>query len=74
MTAHQHINGFLQSLKPDRRNDKATHAVADAIGCPEWTSPEGCNRSGECFCKTAALRVAAIIHDDQSKLFWEASQ
>ncbi len=40
------------------------HAVADAIGCPEWTSPEGCNRKGECFCKTAALRVAVIVRED----------
>jgi hypothetical protein len=39
---------------------KQVHAVAEAIGCPEWTTPEGCNRKGECFCATAAARVVEI--------------
>ncbi len=41
------------------------HAVADAIGCQEWTSPEGCDRknrngSNECWCATAAAKVLEI--------------
>jgi hypothetical protein len=40
-------------------------AVADAIGCPEWTTPEGCDRknrnsAAECFCATAAAKVVEI--------------
>jgi hypothetical protein len=46
----------------------STDAVADAIGCPEWIRrngadrlrKNGCDRKGECFCRTAAVAVIAL--------------
>lgn len=42
-----------------------TEAVATAIGCPEWTKPEGCDSRNrdprkECYCATAARAVVLI--------------
>ena len=51
---------FTRKLQLTARQSEQIAAVAEAIGCPEWTTPEGCNRTGECFCSTAARRVAEI--------------
>ena len=51
---------FTRKLQLTARQREQIAAVADSIGCPEWTTPEGCNRKGECFCATAAVRVAEI--------------
>ena len=61
MSAHPD-NALFHALKriANPVSQEQVHAVADSIGCSEWTSPEGCNRRGECFCATAALRVAMI--------------
>ena len=66
MTAHPDNNLFraIKALAVPTEIQQV-HAVADAIGCPEWTTPEGCDRknrngSAECFCATAAARVLEI--------------
>lgn len=47
---------FTQSLQSVSADQVA--AVADAVGCSEWVGY--CNRDGECYCATAARRVAEI--------------
>lgn len=42
-----------------------TEAVANCVGCPNWTSPEGCDGITrdpryECSCATAAKAVVLI--------------
>lgn len=42
-----------------------TEAVANSIGCPNWTSPEGCDGKNrdpryECHCAVAAKAVVLI--------------
>lgn len=48
-----------------------TEAVANSIGCPNWTSPEGCdghNRDPryECHCAVAAKAVVLIERQAQT--------
>ena len=52
----------LKKLEPHAREQ--IEAVADAIGCPEWTEGR-CNRDGECYCATAARRVVEIEKGQQ---------
>ncbi len=57
-TRNAQFLGFIRSLQPASRPQ--VQAVAEAIGCPEWTEPAGCERTDECFCAQAAQRVAEL--------------
>jgi hypothetical protein len=61
MTAHPDNQIFhaLKRLAPT--NIKQVEAVAQEIGCQEWTGE--CNRRDQCFCANAAARVVEIERD-----------
>lgn len=73
---------FTKSMQDASHLRTASHrqveAVADAIGCPEWTG-SGCDSKGQCFCAQAAQRVAEIertsaAQPEPSREFWEGAQ